>query len=61
MGDLNVTKLKTKKDRANYIHHLLNDIKALDVMIEKGLIEEGPLWQKSAMYITNKGKKKSSL
>ncbi|GAA4802078.1 CBS domain-containing protein [Litoribaculum gwangyangense] len=43
MGDLNVTKLKTKKDRANYIHHLLNDIKALDMMIEKGLMEEGPL------------------
>ena len=41
MGDLNVTKLKTKKDRANYIHHLLNDIKALDLMIEKGMIEEG--------------------
>lgn len=43
MGDLNVTKLTTKKDRANYIHHLLNDIKALDLMIEKGLIEESPL------------------
>ncbi|GAA3656025.1 CBS domain-containing protein [Flavivirga jejuensis] len=40
MGDLNIIKLKTKKDRANYIHHLLNDIKALDLMIEKGLIEE---------------------
>ncbi|WP_370477364.1 CBS domain-containing protein [Tamlana flava] len=43
MGDLNVAKLKTKKDRANYIHHLLNDIKALDLMCEKGLIEDGPL------------------
>ncbi|MFI1772576.1 CBS domain-containing protein [Thalassobellus citreus] len=42
MGDLNVTKLRTKKDRANYIYHLLNDIKALDLMIEKGLIEESP-------------------
>lgn len=40
MGDLNVTKLKNKKDRANYIHHLLNDIKALDMMIEKGMIED---------------------
>ncbi|AUP81610.1 CBS domain-containing protein [Flavivirga eckloniae] len=40
MGDLNVTKLKTKKDRANYIHHLLNDIKALDLMIDKGMIEK---------------------
>ncbi|WP_299548989.1 CBS domain-containing protein [Seonamhaeicola sp.] len=43
MGDLNVIKLKNKKDRANYIHHLLNDIKALDLIIERGLIEEGPL------------------
>jgi hypothetical protein len=43
MGDLNVLKLKTKKDRANYIHHLLNDIKALDIMIDKGMFEEGPL------------------
>ena len=43
MGDLNVAKLKTKKDRANYIHHLLNDIKALELMCEKGLIEDGPL------------------
>ncbi|GAA3591755.1 CBS domain-containing protein [Flavivirga amylovorans] len=40
MGDLNVTKLKTKKDRANYIHHLLNDIEALDLMIEKDMIED---------------------
>ncbi|WP_142784539.1 CBS domain-containing protein [Changchengzhania lutea] len=43
MGDLNVTKLKSKKDRANYIHHLLNDIKALDLMVERGLIEEDPI------------------
>jgi CBS domain-containing protein len=43
MGDLNVTKLKTKKDRANYIHHLLNDIKALDLMLEKSIIEEAPI------------------
>lgn len=41
MGDLNISKFKTKKDRANYIHHLLNDIKALDLMIENGLIEDG--------------------
>ena len=43
MGNLNVTKLNTKKDRANYIHHLLNDIDALDMMIENNMIEEGPL------------------
>jgi CBS domain-containing protein len=41
MGDLNVTKLHTKKDRANYIHHLINDIEALDLMIKSNLIEEG--------------------
>ena len=43
MGDTVVTKLKTKKDRANYIHHLLNDIKALDLMIEKNIFEDTPL------------------
>ena len=43
MGDLRVSRLKNKKDRANYIHHLLDDIKALDIMIEKGMIEESPL------------------
>ncbi len=43
MGDLNVALLNTKKDKANYIYHLLNDIKALDILIERGLIEDGPL------------------
>ncbi|WP_298492707.1 CBS domain-containing protein [uncultured Algibacter sp.] len=43
MGDLNVSKLNTKKDRANYIHHLINDIEALDIMIENNMIEENPL------------------
>ena len=43
MGELNVTKLSKEKDRANYIHHLLNDIKALDIMINKGMIEEAPI------------------
>ncbi|WP_282122545.1 CBS domain-containing protein [Algibacter mikhailovii] len=43
MGDLNVALLNTKKDRANYIYHLLNDIKALDMLIERGLIDDGPL------------------
>lgn len=43
MGDFNIIQLKNKKDRANYIYHLLNDIKALDLMIERGLIEEGSL------------------
>ncbi|WP_027138053.1 CBS domain-containing protein [Gaetbulibacter saemankumensis] len=43
MGELDVTRIKTKKDQSNYIHHLLNDIKALDIMIDKGMIEEQPL------------------
>ena len=43
MGYLDVTKLSKKKDRANYIHHLINDIKALDMMITQGLIEEEPI------------------
>lgn len=43
MGDMNVKKLKKKKDRANYVHHLLNDIKALDLMLKKGMIETEPI------------------
>lgn len=43
MGDMNVKKLKKKKDRANYVHHLLNDIKALDLMLQKGMIETEPI------------------
>ncbi len=43
MGDLDVTKLKTKNDHANYIHHLLNDIEALDLMIDTGKIEIAPI------------------
>ncbi len=43
MGDLNVTKLNSKKDKAHYIHHLINDIEALQMMIDKGMIEESPI------------------
>jgi len=43
MGDMNVKKLKKKKDRANYVHHLLNDIKALDLMLKKDMIETEPI------------------
>lgn len=43
MGEINVSKLGKKKDRANYVHHLLNDIKALDMMLEKGMIETAPI------------------
>ena len=43
MGNLNVTKLSKKKDKANYIHQLTKDIKALDEMIEKNMIEKAPI------------------
>lgn len=43
MGELKVTKLSSKKDRANYIFHLLKDIEALDMMINKGMIERSPI------------------
>ncbi len=43
MGDLNVTKLNSKEDKAHYIHHLINDIEALQMMIDKGIIEERPI------------------
>ncbi|QRM88672.1 CBS domain-containing protein [Lacinutrix sp. WUR7] len=43
MGNLNVTKLTEKKDRANYFHQLIKDIEALDLMISKGMIEKTPI------------------
>ncbi|WP_242083575.1 CBS domain-containing protein [Aestuariivivens sediminis] len=43
MGYLDVSNLSKKKDRSNYIHHLLNDIRALEMMIERNLIEESPI------------------
>ncbi|WP_298893681.1 CBS domain-containing protein [uncultured Psychroserpens sp.] len=43
MGNLNVTKLSTKKDKANYIHQLTKDIEALDYMIENDMIEKEPI------------------
>ncbi len=43
MGELKVTKLTNKIDKANYFYHLLKDIIALDIMIKKGLIEKAPI------------------
>ncbi|MCX7551281.1 CBS domain-containing protein [Xanthomarina sp. F2636L] len=43
MGNLHVTKLQNKKEHANYIHHLMNDLEALDLMLEGNLIEKEPL------------------
>ncbi|MBQ0787929.1 MAG: CBS domain-containing protein [Oceanihabitans sp.] len=43
MGNLNVTKLTKKKDRANYFHQLIKDIEALDLMISNDMIEKSPI------------------
>ena len=43
MGDLKVIKLTSKKDKANYIHQLVRDIEALDLMIAEGIIEKEPI------------------
>lgn len=43
MGNLKVTKLTKPKDKANYIHQLVKDIKALEIMINDGLIEKSPI------------------
>ena len=43
MGNLNVVKLNSKKDRVNYIHQLTKDIKALEYMLEHGMIEKSPI------------------
>jgi CBS domain-containing protein len=43
MGDLKIIKLSKKRDKSNYIHHLMNDIEALDFMIEHDLIEKEPI------------------
>lgn len=43
MGSLDVSVLNKKKDKAHYIHQLLKDIEALDIMIEQNLIEKSPI------------------
>jgi CBS domain-containing protein len=43
MGNLDVSKLKKKKDKARYIHQLIKDLEALDKMIEQDLIEKAPI------------------
>ncbi|MCW9036679.1 MAG: hypothetical protein OQJ79_02080, partial [Altibacter sp.] len=40
MGEHKVLSTLQHKDRAKFIGHLLNDIKALEQMLEKGLIED---------------------
>jgi CBS domain-containing protein len=43
MGHLEVKHLKSPKDKALYIHHLVKDLEALDIMLKKGLIEKEPV------------------
>lgn len=43
MGHLNVTKLTSKKEKANYIYQLTQDINALEMMLDNKMIETEPL------------------
>lgn len=43
MGELKVIKLNSKTDKAKYIHHLLSDIEALNIMIRDNWIEKKPI------------------
>ena len=43
MGNLEVSVLNRKKDRASFVHHLIKDLQALDHLIENDLIEKSPL------------------
>lgn len=43
MGTLNVTKLSGKKQKANYFHHLIRDLEALEIMVKEGMIEKTPI------------------
>jgi CBS domain-containing protein len=40
MGDHVVDKIETARKRAEFSRHLLNDIEALEIMLEKGMIED---------------------
>lgn len=43
MGNLNVTRLISKADKAAFIHQLTRDIEALELMLKDGLIEKEPI------------------
>ncbi len=43
MGYLDVKQLKSPKDKALYVHHLVKDLEALDIMLKRGLIEKKPI------------------
>tara|TARA_R110002012_G_scaffold283090_2_gene473212 strand:+ start:163505 stop:165355 length:1851 start_codon:yes stop_codon:yes gene_type:complete len=43
MGNLNVTRLISKEDKASFIHQLTRDIDALEFMLKNDLIEKEPI------------------
>lgn len=43
MGELQVIKFGSREAKAKYIHLLLKDIEALELMIERGMIETSPI------------------
>jgi len=43
MGNLNVTRLVSKEEKAAFIHQLTRDIEALEIMLNKNLIEKLPI------------------
>ena len=43
MGHLDVKQLKSPKDKALYIHHLVKDLEVLDIMLKEGIIEKEPI------------------
>ncbi|GAA4310304.1 glutamate-cysteine ligase family protein [Pontixanthobacter gangjinensis] len=43
MGNLEVSVLNRKKDRASYIHQLVKDLEALDHLVENDMIERSPI------------------
>ena len=43
MGHLNVKQLEKAEEKALYIKYLINDLKALDIMLNKNVIEKTPI------------------
>jgi len=43
MGHLDVKQLKSPKDKALYIYHLIRDLETLDIMLKNDLIEKEPI------------------
>lgn len=41
MGDMNVRQSSSRSDMMNFMHHLLRDIKALEIMLEQRIFESG--------------------